>query len=359
MKDVYVRSKVWLLSAMLGVLLGGIAGGTAWPQNTQKFNADGPHVFKFSKGGVWEIIGYGDFCPEPVYAGCDNLLYEKYVGKMGQFVDFEKPIYNSFYFRQVVLETGEVYYLASSKLDDVYTAATGIKPLDVAEAEARAAQTELEGARKFVGRPIVPGSDVMVLEAFKDGAIRYRVSGDPKPIHEDDFKNIKKVLLSTDRRDSDAKLLVMLRSMAISEDRFEGGRFIEPIDAVLLYLKPKFSFAYVYIGQKRGRDFIRAKFHYEAGKWLFAERFVILGDDRRYDSPMLKFKRNNSAGEIWEVADIHVDAELASFLSHMVKADEVLIRYYGSQRTSDHKIDMRQRQMIAQVLELYALLGQL
>jgi hypothetical protein len=113
---------------------------------------------------------------------------------------------------------------------------------------------------------------------------------------------------------------------------------------------------FLYIGEKRGDQWLRLRIQYKAEDWLFVERVVIAADDARYTISEGPWERDHST-EIWEWLDYTPSAADLAMLRQVADAKRVVIRYEGKQYRNDWVLPDTHKQAIKRVLAAYAALG--
>jgi hypothetical protein len=103
---------------------------------------------------------------------------------------------------------------------------------------------------------------------------------------------------------------------------------------------------------------LRIKNVFTADTWLFIERYQIKTDSQSYDIDKGSYgvERDNDT-EIWEWYDDPVDAATASMLRDISTSKSAIIRYVGQQYRHDRTIGAAEKKAIAEMLELFSLLG--
>ena len=119
-----------------------------------------------------------------------------------------------------------------------------------------------------------------------------------------------------------------------------------------------FIAVYFLIDNNGSAQNLRIKNVFTADSWLFVESYEIKTDSQTYeiDKGSFDVKRDNDT-EIWEWYDDPVDDKTMAMLRDISTSKSVIIRYNGQQYRHDRTIGAAEKKSIAEMLELYALLG--
>ncbi len=103
---------------------------------------------------------------------------------------------------------------------------------------------------------------------------------------------------------------------------------------------------------------LRIKNVYTADSWLLVESYQIKTDAQTYEIEKGSFsvERDNDS-EVWEWYDDPVDDQTLTMLRDISTSKSVMIRYKGRQYHHDRTMGAAEKKAIAEMLELYALLG--
>ncbi|WP_169753864.1 hypothetical protein [Photobacterium aquae] len=285
--------------------------------------------------------GYDSFCADTSTFACYNRLpYDKYLGMKGYF-DTEKPVkthYAGYEFYPVILENGEKYYFVSStKLGGKYGTTSPIISLK-----------QYHELKSFQSEPLVPSSPIHVISSkLAYGHKSFSLSnGDV--IGEKQLNLIRELSARFDNNPTIAELLIDKR---INKDEMENQYFISPSIDLLK------SDAQLYIGVNDKKEWLRFKVKYYDSSWLFVNSFKVAADDYRWQSPVMKFERDHSSGDVWEWTDVAATKSYINLAKKIANSSKVTIRFYGTQYYSDKLLGEKQKQGIKDILKLHDLMN--
>jgi len=95
---------------------------------------------------------------------------------------------------------------------------------------------------------------------------------------------------------------------------------------------------------EQGDVLLRLHIQYVANDWLFLEKIIVSAGNTRFTIPKEgKFRlsdvnRDNSGGKIWEWITLPVSNAEKEMLEEMIKSEEVIVRFKGSQYFKDLKL---------------------
>ena len=114
-----------------------------------------------------------------------------------------------------------------------------------------------------------------------------------------------------------------------------------------------------YIGKKGNEVWLRMKITYTASDWLFINQFTFNIDGNNYPVSLDwgDRKSDNSGGQIWEWVDLMVNAQGYALLTKIRDSTRTILRYQGSQYSSDRDISVSEKQAIREILIAYEAMG--
>ena len=100
------------------------------------------------------------------------------------------------------------------------------------------------------------------------------------------------------------------------------------------------------------------KVHYYDDSWIFAQKFKVVTDGVPYQSPYIKFNRDNYGGKVWETAYLDLSKkENRSLADRIVSSKEAIVRFQGKQYYSDLIVTDRMREDIGAMLKALDAIG--
>ncbi|MEP1208973.1 MAG: hypothetical protein ABJM29_19805 [Rhizobiaceae bacterium] len=122
--------------------------------------------------------------------------------------------------------------------------------------------------------------------------------------------------------------------------------------------KPKYinsrSTAYLYIGSKSGKYYLRMQIQYASTDWLFVNKVIAYFDGIAQTLHVGSFERDNNAS-IWEWVDVTPNSAQLAILEKLANAEDAILRFEGSQYRKDVRIRQNDKTAILEVLEAYNL----
>lgn len=118
-----------------------------------------------------------------------------------------------------------------------------------------------------------------------------------------------------------------------------------------------------YIGVRGSSTWICIRYNYTADSWVFWESMKIVSDGETYYKMPYYFDiTHDNDTEVWEYwdevlySDIGMDDEDIQMLQHIADSEETIIRFQGDDYHHDYTVSQKDKNMIKDVLELYAAL---
>jgi len=314
------------------------------------FDESHPDMFVFvEKDKSLQKYGYSGFCKRLGSMTCgtlNKLPYRKYLGKRGYFVSMD--ILKSdigWEFRQVLLETGEtLYFVEKPYKGNILGVANG----DIAFVK------DIAQARGEEGKPIVDGSPVTIIRSSTNYGMTSFYVNDGEPFSADKLKVVRKLLNTLGTREFDEELVGILQVSKIDWDRIEG-RFV--IGVAPFFYDDGAGPVRARVVKAGGSISIVETIRYDSGDWLFANRYIIVAGDERYESPSIDFKRDHSGGKVWEWTSSVVDDERLGLLKTIAEEDDSIVRFHGSDYYADKELSAKQREGLRMMLRLHELLS--
>ena len=100
------------------------------------------------------------------------------------------------------------------------------------------------------------------------------------------------------------------------------------------------------------------KLHYYDDSWLFAKSFKVVTDGVPFQSPAVRFNRDNYGGNVWETAYLDLSKKKYRALADkIVSSKEAIIRFQGKQYYSDLTVTDRMREDIGSMLKALDVIG--
>lgn len=94
------------------------------------------------------------------------------------------------------------------------------------------------------------------------------------------------------------------------------------------------------------------KIHFYADSWIFAQSFKAVTDGVPFQSPTIKFNRDNYGGKVWETAYLDLSKkENRALADRIVSSKEAIIRIQGDQYYYDLTVTDRMRADIGAMLK--------
>ncbi len=91
---------------------------------------------------------------------------------------------------------------------------------------------------------------------------------------------------------------------------------------------------------------------YFGESWLFVDRFKVVADDFKWDSPHIKFERDMSGTKVTEWVYLNIELpEIREILEKIITAKKSIVRLYGHQYYRDIEVTDRMKQDISAMLE--------
>ncbi len=95
---------------------------------------------------------------------------------------------------------------------------------------------------------------------------------------------------------------------------------------------------------EKGRAIGLIKIKYYSSSWIFANRLKIVADGYTWESPELKFYRDNSGGNVWEYTFLNLSKQEHREVAEKISsAKETIIRFNGKQYFSDFTLPSRMK----------------
>ena len=112
-----------------------------------------------------------------------------------------------------------------------------------------------------------------------------------------------------------------------------------------------------YIGLADGKaPYLRMNTIYYGDRWIFFDKVKIMADDAIVFERQFRrsaITRDNTAGAVWEIADIVAGAQELATLEAITKSKSATIRFAGRDRIHDHKISSSEKARLKSVLDAY------
>lgn len=173
------------------------------------------------------------------------------------------------------------------------------------------------------------------------------VEQEPIVVDSLELKRLDSIVQSIEKRHRSGR--VSLQSFKKKTDEFNGSSFYRDKRT------PKYTnidFIYPYIGESKGKYFIRLKMQYEAEDWLFIEGSTFLVDGQKFEVGA-RWDRDNSAGQIWEYADISVGEMELALLSAIADSRVTKVRYTGNQYHDDRTLTKKEKSIMRKTVDTY------
>lgn len=103
---------------------------------------------------------------------------------------------------------------------------------------------------------------------------------------------------------------------------------------------------------------LRFAVQYYADDWLFVDSYIFLIDGERVPYTPGNVETDHSGGKIWEYSDEPVTSSMMTMLKEIAAANEVKIRFNGSQYYKDKTLTSDQKSAIGEVIKVYELLAE-
>jgi hypothetical protein len=292
--------------------------------------------------------GYSSFCRKPTLVACVGLSYPKYNGKRGYFLSHEPVAVDSygFDFREVLLETGERFYLAARHhpgAQDVIGQLNG--QIDWLK--------EIELLKSQIGQPIVEGSAVVITDAKRLLGTATYYLGEGEGFSEDELDLIRRLLATLSSRDHDRELVDVLKVCTVKWDRIER-RYL--IDIAQFYVEQDPGPIHLSVTKTQGSVQLTGTVTYRADDWLFVNRYILVAGEKRYESPQLDFRRDHEAGNVWEWTSFNVDETQRSLVEAVVSSPDPVLRFHGRDYYSDKEVNTLQRDALRKLLRVFDIL---
>lgn len=95
------------------------------------------------------------------------------------------------------------------------------------------------------------------------------------------------------------------------------------------------------------------KFKFYGSSWIFAENIKIVADDFTWQSPKMKFYKDNNGKSVWEYTYLDVSKpEFREVADKIATSQEVIIRFQGRQYYSDLTLSDRMKSDLKAMLDL-------
>ncbi|MEL6729087.1 MAG: hypothetical protein AAFP81_10040 [Pseudomonadota bacterium] len=160
--------------------------------------------------------------------------------------------------------------------------------------------------------------------------------------------------LAARRKPLEDKRRAILSKYRLETDKFSKTTFYTHKNS------PRFlntrSTAYLYIGIKNDRPYLRMKIIYTAGEWLFFTRAQVFADgDVRtlYSGNWHDIDRDNGSSKVWEWVDVSPTTAQISALRLISTASEATIRYDGRDYRKDVNMSRADRIALKDILADY------
>lgn len=304
-----------------------LEGDTALP-----YNPSGKEEFVIGEP-AYSSSTYENLClTDEVYTCKARLSAKKYQNQRGYFISKE-PVLSSATedLYPIMLSTGEQAYYKARSGSGLFGRQTEIVRLD-----------EWKRNNIKMSEPLVPGSEVTLnfMRQTTSGK-RYELSNG-ETLSQKQLDAIRHFYRVHGKSPEAAGLL---SKMNITYDEVERRFFVQPR---LGYE----SSVQLYIGAKGSDKWLRFKAMYYGKDWIFAKSFKVAADDYRWQSPVMKFSKDNTSS-VWEWVDLRADSHYIALAKKLAAADSSIVRFQGDQYYHDHKLSSEEKTAIQDVLKIY------
>lgn len=263
----------------------------------------------------------------------EGLDYHDYVGVRGFYTGVNtKSGYSNYYLREVILETGEKFYLIThitpgSNLSEV-------KPY--AEHLAR---------KNFKAYPIVSNSSILVRRHDEKDINFFLVGKNPARIlSSQEISNIQNV--ASMNMDRQAEIADALFGLDIKKDDFDESftitRRYDSLDQTGITLVIKLK------SQGNLEAWLRAS--YSSESWLFVDRFSVKTNGSLWESGIIQFSRDNYGGRVWEWADLSLTYKVRDLLAQLYRSEESVVRFFGKSYRADLALTKKHKEELINLI---------
>jgi hypothetical protein len=207
--------------------------------------------------------------------------------------------------------------------------------------------SDLQDGESLVGQSIYLDSPVK-LTRYYARMQRYYIEGIEEGFKSEDLSIIKKLLSYIDNRENDLSLVSALSDHRIKYDKFDQIIDLSPApyrfkgeQSPAIAIRTKID------GRGHAKQFVDVT--YRAESWLFANQYIILAGDQRYESKVEDFKRDNSS-TVWEWRTETMNDEIKYLLEQLVVDPEAAIRFIGKDYVHDYEFTIQEKLAIKEAL---------
>lgn len=103
---------------------------------------------------------------------------------------------------------------------------------------------------------------------------------------------------------------------------------------------------------------VMLRLQHRGDDWIFAERVTIVMDGQKWESPKLNFRRDNAAGNVWEIAFLDMkDVKIFGLAANIARAQKAIVRFHGRDYFSDLELSDRMKRDLGTMVVALAYLG--
>lgn len=268
---------------------------------------------------------------------CDDnkLEYKKYVGMRGYFTGVNT--YNgqsNTYLREVILETGEKYYLIFSIEYEHISRA--FQPYE-----------DYLLRKNFKPFPLIEGSSIIVREMDKDDTNMFLVGSNPaRWMSQQEIKDIE--LIASYYPEQREKITDVLFRSDIKKDAFNNNYSITPYNYSIQ--QTGLSLTINLMPDRKSDVWLTAS--YSGEDWLFVNSFSVKTDEGIWHSEKRDFNRDYNGSIVWEWSDYKFDSDLKTLVRNIAYSKDAIIRFKGQNYTYDYVIEEQEKNHLGKLLLL-------
>lgn len=285
------------------------------------------------------LINYCEELERYCGTGPDAKLYSGMKGRLTSLRPVKREFGRNFF--EIEMANGDMLYY-NTEHDDAFSPGG---PLSLSEHKQK---------KEMIGRPIIEGSPIHLESVELEGSYYTYTLDNGDEIGHFQFPALR-ALLREVRSNKHKDLVGLIAQLEIEHDRMENRFFIKMPQEIGVsdHHYPPIQ---PYVGFKDGETWMRYKLYYRAGRWLFAERVVIVSGSDRRELNSLSFERDNSSRSIWEWADRAATHDDIITLESVASSADSTVRFYGKQKYADREVSLSQSELINDLLSIYQLL---
>ena len=201
-----------------------------------------------------------------------------------------------------------------------------------------------------IGDPVVPGSPVTI-ERVSGG---YKVAGVNESFRPGEWKGLQ-AILSAQPPEKHEEIVTLLGDTHIEYDDFEEIVRIKP--APYLFIGGhEDPIVEIRILWEKDNPTALATIKYTGESWLFADRYTLIANGERFESPTAEFQRD-SYTKVYEWRTVSFDAAQQELVDAILADGDAKIRFYGNQYYHDENFGPMNRRTLAMMSDLWKLLS--